>query len=474
MTLLRRSRGGGPARRRPERLGEVTAPSGVVLVIDMGLLHFWSHDRPPLMQPWQASLETVASANSSIDLRIEGPDAAEAGRRFDLSGNPLYLFDRPPPGAGLHIIQRKFRACVRKHGLEAKLVRLPERVTHRRRVDLIREVYPAGGEVQFQGIWAVAVSDIPTDRPLQVIGERMPGERYATRWRHVSLVCRRGSVARSEKVGMVMVDEARLMFADVDALGAWRHDEALDGLADFIFWGQDAAKAARRVKAPQLGDEVGEFGWTDLPAEEATRRARRVDALCQEKGWVMGRDFRPHSHHHEVMQQVRVSPTASGMVEVGGAVLCGFMTSWGDGIYHVFRDLDADGRLVRVRIDLGSDETVKRMEAVEERYFGIFAQFAIVSRRVLDDGRPVGFLYREAPDNSVDSGWRVFAGDESRAYTNKAGNAQAVPLRELVDRDKALEEIFRTPAPCAFERRKPDKPFKPVEDFFDPDTGRPR
>jgi hypothetical protein len=422
------------------------------------------------MQPWQSDPETVAAANSQVDFRIDGPDAAQAGRLFDRDANPFYVYDIP--GHGIRITQRKFRACVRKHGLDAHLVRLKERVTHRRRVDLIREVYPAGGEVQFQGIWAVAVSDIPTDRPLQVIGERMSGERYATRWRHVLLVCRRGTVARSEKVAMVMVDEARLMFADVDALGAWKHNEPLDGLADLVLWGQDAAKAARRVKAPRLDEEY--YGWTDLPVEEAARRGRRVAALQEQHGWKMGHDFRPHSHHHEVMQQVRSSATDSGMVEVGGAVLCGFMTSWGDGIYPVMRDLDADGRLLRVRLDLGSDETVRRMEAVEERWFGIFAQFAIVSRRVLDDGRPVGFLYREAPDNSVDSGWRVFAGDESRAYTDNADNAQAVPLRELLGRDKALEEIFRTPAPCAFERRKPGTPFRRIEDFFDPETGRPR
>ena len=35
------------------------------------------------------------------------------------------------------------------------------------------------------------------------------------------------------------------------------------------------------------------------------------------------------------------------------------------------------------------------------------------SDRITVDGMKVGYLYREPPDNSDDSGWRFFAGDES-------------------------------------------------------------
>ena len=38
-------------------------------------------------------------------------------------------------------------------------------------------------------------------------------------------------------------------------------------------------------------------------------------------------------------------------------------------------------------------------------------------------------------------------------------------------RDRSLEEVFRSPVRSAFERRGPDAPFSPVEDFFDEEEG---
>jgi hypothetical protein len=141
-----------------------------------------------------------------------------------------------------------------------------------------------------------------------------------------------------------------------------------------------------------------------------------------------------------------------------------FMSTWGDGAYPVEADLNASGQVLRVRIELGCDETVQRRRAVEERWFGEFAKRAIVSARVTRDGEPVRYLYRETPDHAEDSGWRVFAGDESDEYANTAGNASVLPLRDLLARDKELESILRTPAPCTFERKDAAAPFEKIDD----------
>src|SRR5207245_7980505 len=125
----------------------------------------------------------------------------------------------------------------------------------------------------------------------------------------------------------------------------------------------------------------------------------------------MGRDFRPHSHHFLIMKQVRETDTESGTIEVGGAKMCGFMTSWGDGFYPIYRDLDEQGQLVRVRIDLGNDQIVERQRKFEEWHFGAFALGAIVGRRVLDDGHPACLLCGEEPPNENDSAWSVCASD---------------------------------------------------------------
>jgi hypothetical protein len=443
-----------------EQLGVVMAPSGMVVVLDMGLMWLWSGDRPPVMPEGRSDPETVAAANSQADFGLVGADAERAGVAFDHQADPLYLCDIPQHGWAR--FRRKFNRFVRERGFDARLVRLKERLTHRARVTRAVQRGGAGG-VQYQGIWAAAAGGVPTEGPLRVLGERRTEEPFAGRWHQVWLECRPGGrVARSEKVYDVMVDEARLLFGDADALGAWRHDEPLDGRADFVFWGADAARAARRLRAPALPGEEGTFGWLDLPTAEAQRHGARVTGLRERTGWRFAVGSWPHSHHWQVMRQVRASPTDSGTVEVGGAQLCGFMTSWGDGLYPVFRDLDRAGRLVRLRVELGGPETVRRMQPVEERWFGPLSLLAIVTARVWEEGRPVRWLHRSRPDNERDSGWRVFAGDEPPGYTDDPETARLVPLRELIDRDRALEELFRAPAGSAFERRRQDGPFTPV------------
>src|SRR5260370_38430555 len=131
---MNRAAGTGGERRR---VGEVTVHSGVVLVIDTGLLHFWSHDRKPVMAEGDESPEVVASANwaaGQVDFRIDGPDAEKAGRAFNRQWNPFFLFDIPPHG--VKVIRKAFRACVTEHGLDARLVPLDRRVPHRERAAL--------------------------------------------------------------------------------------------------------------------------------------------------------------------------------------------------------------------------------------------------------------------------------------------------------------------------------------------------
>jgi hypothetical protein len=265
-------------------------------------------------------------------------------------------------------------------------------------------------------------------------------------------------------LGHAAVDVARLMFADADALAAWVHDDALDGRADFAFWGADAEAAARETSANKLGD--GTFGWSDLSVDEAVARGTEVERLRDEQEWRYATDFRPHSHHWRVMEQVRASSTESGTTTVGGADLCAFMTSWGDGLFEVYGDYDEADRLLRVRIALGSERTLKRMRGVHERYFGDFAKMALASSRVFEDGQCVRFMYREEPDREQDSGWRVFAGGESDDYANDPANVSVVPLRELLERDHALEDLFREPVGSVFERRSCADAFSVVADWL--------
>lgn len=81
-----------------------------------------------------------------------------------------------------------------------------------------------------------------------------------------------------------------------------------------------------------------------------------------------------------------------------------------------------------------------------------------VTRRVLQDGRPAGYLYREEPDSEDDSGWRITANDESDEYMNDAKNTAYVSLGAVLNKDDSFIDLLDSPAGSAFAR--------------DPQTGR--
>ena len=154
------------------RLGEVSAPSGVLLIIDMGALNLWSHDREPkIPEGVLSSIEATEQANAAVDLAIEGPDAEAAGKALDRQWNPLFVYDMPPAGLeGEHDVRARFERVA--GGLRASLRVLPERVTHRERVDEAIAYGAGAGEVQYHGMGAAAISGVPRDRALPVLGER--------------------------------------------------------------------------------------------------------------------------------------------------------------------------------------------------------------------------------------------------------------------------------------------------------------
>ena len=335
-----------------ERMGTLRTRSGAVLVIDMGLLDLWSHDREPNIPEGVLSEEARLNANSGPDFIIEGKDATRAAELFNHSVQPPYELDVPTNTQAW--LRAAFAERLEGHGLDARLRALPGRVPHRDRVALALAGSVRGGIVQFAGVWAVATAGLPTARDIPVFGERVRRGENEGRYSEVHLeVAGHEWVESSQLIGKVMVDKARLMFVDPDALGAWVHDRSLDGKADFVFWGRDAAEVARKTRAPHLDDGI--FGWVDLDIDAVLEKGLPIEEGRGLGGLRVATDFRPHSHHYLVMRDVRSSPTESGTLELAGTKLCGFMTTWGDGAWDVVRDVNARGELVRVRVIFDAD-----------------------------------------------------------------------------------------------------------------------
>ncbi|HEU5074459.1 MAG TPA: DUF2185 domain-containing protein [Polyangiaceae bacterium] len=68
------------------------------------------------------------------------------------------------------------------------------------------------------------------------------------------------------------------------------------------------------------------------------------------------------------------------------------------------------------------------------------------------EGQPVGFMYREEPDNDVDSGWRFLAGTESDEYMDNADNFAIYDVNTIANYDPDIVFFLDACIGSAFER----------------------
>ena len=81
------------------------------------------------------------------------------------------------------------------------------------------------------------------------------------------------------------------------------------------------------------------------------------------------------------------------------------------------------------------------------------------------DGRRVGFMYREQPDNADDSGWRFMSGEESQDYMDEADNHGVYDVNTIANYDPTIVPLLDSPAGSAFERLPGTKAFRPAADW---------
>ncbi|MER5183116.1 hypothetical protein ABT009_32995 [Streptomyces sp. NPDC002896] len=334
------------------RLGEISCPSGNLVVIDGGHLGLWSGERSPAeIDPTSLGIDDptmAADVLEAVDFAVVGPNASAAVRSFGRQPGAM-LHDIPASKAAE--VEAMFAEHCRTAGFDARLEALPGREPHAQRVR--RTSGEGGGSFLMFGIPVVAVGGVPRDRHLPVLASRVDyGDGLGARWSEMSIRVRDAPVESSVPLGDIGVDWARVLFGDADALNAWQHDEPVDGLADVAFWGAAADEAAATFAAPELGEpgEDGIRGWTGLAIPDAIDKAHALLRWKEDTGRRMAVDFRPHSHHWQVMRQIRASEVEAGTVDIGDARLLCAMTSWGDGYFPVFADLDASGAVVAVRV----------------------------------------------------------------------------------------------------------------------------
>ena len=76
----------------------------------------------------------------------------------------------------------------------------------------------------------------------------------------------------------------------------------------------------------------------------------------------------------------------------------------------------------------------------------------IASDAITVDGQKVGFMYREDPDNDIDSGWRFLAGTESDDFLDNPDNLGLYDVNTIANYDQAIIPLLDGPSGIAYER----------------------
>jgi hypothetical protein len=94
---------------------------------------------------------------------------------------------------------------------------------------------------------------------------------------------------------------------------------------------------------------------------------------------------------------------------------------------------------------------------------------ALATDRIMVDGLPVGFMYRQKPDNPADSGWRFFSGDEDQDYADDPDKAGAYDLNTIANYDPSIIPLLISPVGSVYEKAPGAAKFERVTDRDLPD-----
>jgi hypothetical protein len=87
----------------------------------------------------------------------------------------------------------------------------------------------------------------------------------------------------------------------------------------------------------------------------------------------------------------------------------------------------------------------------------------LATNQIMVDGRPVGYMYRERPDENVDSGWRFLSGEESQEYADDPDNWAYYDLNTIANYDRTIIPYLNSEVGAEFERVPATSTFSRVD-----------
>lgn len=92
----------------------------------------------------------------------------------------------------------------------------------------------------------------------------------------------------------------------------------------------------------------------------------------------------------------------------------------------------------------------------------------IASDMITVEGHPIGFFYRQKPDNDLDSGWRFLTGLEDEAYMDNGDNHAVYDVNTIANYDPDIIPLLTAPVGSVFERDEQTSRFVTVDDWAVP------
>ena len=83
----------------------------------------------------------------------------------------------------------------------------------------------------------------------------------------------------------------------------------------------------------------------------------------------------------------------------------------------------------------------------------------MASAQVTEEKLKVGFMYREQPEEDLDSGWRFLSGNEDDAYLDNENNYGVFDVEFIVQLDPLVRNYIHLPVVTELERN--DNKFEP-------------
>jgi hypothetical protein len=101
-------------------------------------------------------------------------------------------------------------------------------------------------------------------------------------------------------------------------------------------------------------------------------------------------------------------------------------------------------------------------ENLKDLATGYGAGFA--TDHIMVRGHKVGFMYREEPDNDIDSGWRFTSGLESEAEMDNGALLGVYDVNTIANYDPEIIPFLKSAIGSVYARASAKAPLLPVED----------